>query len=431
MAWDTRSEARRIKAGRGRRATESFADSSRRAPSVDVAVIGAGIVGLATARALLRGHPGLSVVVIEREREVGMHQTGHNSGVIHAGIYYEPNSLKARLCVSGARQMYEYCERYRIPFDRCGKLIVAADDTELGRLADLEARGHANGVPGLRRIAGSEISDLEPHCVGVAALHSPETGIVDFGAVARQLADDVMTAGGEILLQREVRDIVGRTRGIQIVHDEGAIEAKHAIFCAGPWADRLAVASGADPDPRIVPFRAQYLGLRESARDLVRGMIYPVPDPRLPFLGVHLTRRISGEVILGPTALLSGSRTAGPIFRVRANDVISSLAWPGTWKMASRFWRTGVSEIRLAASRRAFVNACRRYVPDITLEDVEDGFPGVRAQAIARDGRLIDDFVFSGLDRTLHVRNAPSPAATSSLAIGSAIADRAANTFSI
>ena len=406
-------------------------NSGRRAPVVDIAVVGAGIVGLATAWSLLRLWPTLRVVVLDREREVAAHQTGHNSGVIHAGIYYEPGSLKARLCVRGASQLYEYCERHGIPVDRCGKLIVAADQTQLARLDDLEARGRANGVPGLRRIAGPEIADLEPHCVGVAALYSPMTGVVDFRRVARQLADDVRASGAEILLDHEVRDVAHVDGGVRLVHAGGATDARHAIFCAGAWADRLAVASGAASDPRIVPFRAQYLKLRGGARAFVRGLIYPVPDPRLPFLGVHLTRQISGEVILGPTALLSGSRVAAPIHRIRVKDVASSLTWPGTWRMAARFWRTGITEIGLAASRRAFVKACQRFVPAITTNDVEDAFPGVRAQAIARDGRLVDDFIFSGADATLHVRNAPSPAATSSLAIGGAIAERAGSAFSL
>jgi len=401
----------------------------RRAPAKDIAIVGAGIVGLATARALLRWRPSLKVVVLDREHEVAAHQTGHNSGVIHAGIYYTPGSLKARLCVSGARQMFEYCEEHGIPVERCGKLIVAADGTEVGRLDELEARGRANGVPGLRRIIASEISDLEPHCVGVAALHSPATGIVDFGQVARHLADDIRASGASIVLGCEVRDVLPASGGVSLVHPDGTTAARHAIFCAGAWSDRLAVAAGADADPRIVPFRAQYLRLRGPARELVRGMIYPVPDPRLPFLGVHLTRQISGDVILGPTALLSGNRVAAPIRRINLKDVASSIAWPGTWKMASRFWRTGLTEIRLAASSRAFVNACRRYVPDIGLNDIEDGFPGVRAQAIARNGLLVDDFAFSRIDRSLHVRNAPSPGATSSLAIGGAIAERAASAF--
>ncbi|HWI75305.1 MAG TPA: L-2-hydroxyglutarate oxidase [Baekduia sp.] len=397
----------------------------------DVAIVGGGILGLATARALLQSQPRLKVIVLERERELAAHQTGHNSGVIHAGIYYEPGSLKARLCVSGARKMYAFCEEHGIAVERCGKLIVASSPDELQRLGSLETRGRANGVPGLRRLTGGEIADVEPHCIGVGALHSPATGIVDYAEVARRLASDARARGAEIVTGHEVTDVEKRARGVRLTHRHGALDAHHAIFCAGAWSDRLAVRAGAPSDPRIVPFRGQYLKLREGARALVKGMIYPVPDPSLPFLGVHLTRQINGDVVLGPTALLSGSRAVGRISRVAPRDLMSSLSWPGTWKMGSRFWRAGVSEVRLAASRRAFVAACRRYVPEIALADVEDGFAGVRAQAVDRRGRLVDDFVFSETDTLLHVRNAPSPAATSSLAIGESIAERAANAFSL
>jgi L-2-hydroxyglutarate oxidase len=396
----------------------------------DLAVVGAGILGLATAAELLRRHPWLRLAVLDREHEVGAHQTAHNSGVIHAGIYYAPGSLKAKLCVEGAARMYAFCEQHGIAAERCGKLIVATGPEELARLDELERRGRANGVPGLRRLDGGEIGAVEPQCAGVAALHSPHSGIVDFAAVGRALAQQVQERGGELLLGRAVYDVRRRAREVALVHDHGeATTARHAVFCAGAWADRLATRAGASADPRIVPFRGQYLRLRSHARGLVRGLIYPVPDPELPFLGVHLTRHISGDVLLGPTALLVGARDAYRLRRVCPADLRDTLAWPGTWRVMRRWWRTGLEELRLAASRRAFVAACARYVPALTVDDVEDGPAGVRAQAVGRDGRLVDDFVFSEAGATLHVRNAPSPAATSSLAIASSIADRAEAVF--
>ena len=400
-------------------------------PPYDIAVVGAGILGLATARELLGRHPGLRLAVIDREAELGAHQTGHNSGVVHAGIYYAPGSLKARLCVDGAAKLYAFCERHDIAVERCGKLIVALDASELERLDELERRGRANGVPGLRRLRAEEIREVEPHCAGIAALHSPHTGIADFPAVARALAGEVRELGGELALGREVRDVRRANGLVALEHGDGSTVARHAVFCAGAWADRLARAVGAPADPRIVPFRGQYLRLRPHARSLVRSLIYPVPDPSLPFLGVHLTRHISGDVLLGPSALLVGARDGYRLRTVRGADVRETLAWPGTWRVVARWWRTGLDEMRLAASRRAFVAACRRYVPALSTDDVDDGWAGVRAQAVSRDGRLVDDFVFSEAAGTLHVRNAPSPGATSSLAIGEVIADRAAEAFDL
>jgi (S)-2-hydroxyglutarate dehydrogenase len=378
----------------------------------DLAIVGAGIIGLATARELLSRRPGLRVAVVDRAGEVGTGQTGNNSGVIHAGIYYKPGSLKAKLCVDGAARMYAFCEERGIAVERCGKVIVALHESELDRLAELERRGQANGVPGLRRLTGAEVTELEPHCAGIAGLHSPNTGIVDFAAVARALAEDVREAGGEIMLGRTVSAVARDDGGVRL--EGGDVAARHAVFCAGGQASRLAVAAGAPEDPRIVPFRGQYLSLRPQARELVRGLIYPVPDPDLPFLGVHLTRHISGDVLLGPSAMLVGG-----------------LRWPGTWRVVRRFWRTGLQELRMAASRRAFVAACARYVPELRVGDVEGGPAGVRAQAVGRDGALVDDFVLSEAAGTLHVRNAPSPAATSALALAGLIADRVTESFAL
>jgi L-2-hydroxyglutarate oxidase len=397
----------------------------------DLAVVGGGIIGLAVARELIRRDPRASVCVLEREEEIATHQTGHNSGVIHAGVYYEPGSLKAQLCVQGAREMYDYCQQREIPAESCGKVIVATDTSELERLDELERRGRANGVAGLRRIDAAGIEELEPHARGIAGLHSPGTGIADFSAVARAYAEDILQSGGAVATGCGVSDIAIGARALRLAHSHGTTEATHAIFCAGAWADRLAVTAGADPDPRIVPFRGAYLRLVPERRHLVRSLIYPVPNPGLPFLGVHLTKHIHGEVLIGPTALMAGARDAYRLSTVRRRDLQETLAWPGTWRMLAHWWRTGVTELRHAALRSAFVHAAARYVPELQPADVETSFAGVRAQALGRDGRLVDDFVFSRTERALHVRNAPSPAATSSLAIARHIADEAESAFAL
>jgi 2-hydroxyglutarate dehydrogenase len=393
------------------RVSRSDGEATSQAPSrCDLAIVGGGIVGLALARELTRRHPRLSISVLERETELGTHQTAHNSGVIHAGVYYQPGSLKARLCVEGARELYEYCEQRGIAHERCGKVIVATGASELGRLDELERRGNANGVPGL---------------------HSPDTGIADFAAVARAYARDALSAGATVARSCGVEGVAVVGRSLRLAHAHGVTEAGNAIFCAGAWADRLAVAAGADPDPRIVPFRGAYLRLAPSRRELVRSLIYPVPDPSLPFLGVHLTKHIDGDVLIGPTALMVGARDAYSLATLNCRDLRDTLAWPGTWRMLAKWWRTGVGELRHAASRAAFVRAAARYVPDLQVGDVQPAFAGIRAQALARDGKLVDDFVFSHTERALHVRNAPSPAATSSLAIAGYVADRADEAFGL
>jgi L-2-hydroxyglutarate oxidase len=333
--------------------------------------------------------------------------------------------------VEGARELYEYCAERGIGHERCGKVIIATDSSELARLEELERRGNANGVPGLRRIGASAIEQIEPHARGVAGLHSPNTGIVDFAAVARSYAGDVLEGGGAIATACDVEDVKVRNRSLLLVHSAGTTEAANVVFCAGAWADRLAVAAGADPDPRIVPFRGAYLRLVPERRYLVRSLIYPVPDPSLPFVGVHLTKHIDGEVLVGPTALLALARDAYRLGAVRRRDLLETLAWPGTWRMVARFWSTGVAELRNAALRSAFVHAAARYVPELRAGDVESSFAGVRAQALARDGRLVDDFVFSRTERALHLRNAPSPAATASLAIARHVAQEAVTAFAL
>ena len=400
---------------------EQGGDSQR----YDMAVVGAGIVGLAVGREFLRRHPGASLIVIDKQARVGYHQTSHNSGVIHSGVYYKPGSLKARLCVEGARLMYEFCDQYAIPYERCGKLIVAVRDSEMQRLADLETRGHANGVPGLRRIAASEIADIEPECRGIAALHSPSTGIVDYGAVAGAMERELRAMGATFALGCAISGVRREQGQTVLVHPSGRYLASSAITCAGLWSDRLAVSAGASPDPRIVPFRGAYLRLAAGQPSVVRGMVYPVPDPELPFLGVHVTRHIDGHVMLGPTAMLVGARDAYRVRTLRPRDLMSTLSWPGTWVVARRFWRTGINEMWMAASRKAFVRACAQYVPVLDTMEI-DPVPasGVRAQAVGRDGSLLDDFSISQTPGATHVRNAPSPAATSSLALAREILDR-------
>jgi L-2-hydroxyglutarate oxidase LhgO len=391
----------------------------------DIAVVGAGIVGLAVARELLARFPDLRLVVLDREAEVGAHQTGHNSGVIHSGVYYRPGSRKARLCVEGARAMYEFCDAHGIRYERCGKLIVALGKHELARLDELTARGRANGVPGLRRVGAGEIAEIEPGCRGIAALHSPGTGIVDFRQVARALEQELRASGAAFRLGETVTGLHRDARASTVHTSSGSLRASFVVACAGLWSDRLAVAAGAPADPRIVPFRGHYLRLRPSDEPVVRGLVYPVPDPALPFLGVHVTRQLDGGVLLGPTAMLVAARDAYRLGRLRPRDLADTLGWPGSWRLFRRFWRTGLDELRTAARPRQLVAAAARYVPAVGAADVEPGGPaGVRAQALGRDGALLDDFVVSATPGALHVRNAPSPAATSSLALARELVTR-------
>ncbi|AXT86619.1 L-2-hydroxyglutarate oxidase [Aeromicrobium sp. A1-2] len=394
--------------------------------SSDFVVVGAGIIGLAVARELRSRHREATILVIDQADTVAAHQTGHNSGVIHGGIYYEPGSLKARMCVEGARLMYEYCQEHRIPHERCGKLIVALRDDELAGLDALERRGIANGVPGLRRVAQAEIREIEPAATGVAALHAPHTGIVDYGEVSRALHRELVGLGVEFAFGSRVTAIDQTPGRPTVTTADDRIDARRVIVCAGLWADRLARTAGDDPDPRIVPFGGAYLRLRDRERPLVNGMIYPVPDPALPFLGVHVTKHVDGSVMLGPTAMMVPSRDGYRVRTIRPRDAYESLAWPGTWKVARRFWRVGVHEMRMAASRRAFVAEAAGYVPGLQVSDLDGtAHAGVRAQAIGRDGALVDDFVLTGNADVTHVRNAPSPAATSSFALAREIVDRA------
>ena len=402
---------------------------SRASVDFDVAIIGCGIVGLAVGNELLRRQPGLRLVMFDQEASVAAHQTSHNSGVIHSGVYYAPGSLKAKLCVEGAALVYEYCERKNIPVERCGKLIVARSEDEVPKLRELFRRAGENQVEGVRWLEADEIAEIEPNCVGVAAVHSPNTGIVDYGEISRSLASDLKAAGVQFRFSSQVESLnrVGDVTQVRLADGE-IISTRFAVACGGLWSDRLAEASGAPKDPRIIPFRGAYLHLDlgdTDARDVVRGMIYPVPDPNLPFLGVHITRHIDGSVSLGPTAFVSLARKGYGAWSINVRDLWSIASWPGSWRVLKGFWKTAFSELRFRMSRKAFVAACAEFMPGIERIPIQrHATAGVRAQAVARNGEMADDFVISESDGVAHVRNAPSPAATSALAISRYLVDR-------
>jgi len=394
----------------------------------DYCVIGGGIVGLATALRLLEARPGATLALLEKETELGAHQTGHNSGVIHSGIYYPPGSFKAQLCRRGARATMEFAAAHDIPVDVCGKLLVATDPVEAARMDALYERARDNAVA-VERLDAVQLRHREPHIRGVGALLVPSTGIVDFRAITRAMAESIRTAGADVELGVEATGITETTDTVTIIAGERRFQARRLVVCAGLQADRLA-QDGKD-GPRIVPFRGEYMAVTAAKREFVRGMVYPVPDPALPFLGVHVTRHIDGGVLLGPTALLVAARdgyrrTASPAALGSAlRDTSETLTWPGTWALGRTFWRTGLNELTMAASRRRFVKKCAQYVPAIGAMRIARGsVRGVRAQAVGRDGRLVDDFTISQTPGVTHVRNAPSPAATSSFALAAKIVDR-------
>ena len=391
----------------------------------DVVIVGGGILGLAAAREILTRRPGTSLAILDKEASLGEHQTGHNSGVIHSGIYYAPGSLKARLCTEGARLMYEFCESHGVPADRCGKLIVATAESELPALDELRRRGTANGVPGLEMVGPAGIREHEPHCTGIRAIWSPATGIVDFSRVAEAMAGDVTRLGGVILTGHLVTGLSAAAGSVTVRTSRGEFTAIRVLTCAGLQSDRVARLSGAPDEPSIVPFRGDYWQLRPERHHLARNLIYPVPDPKFPFLGVHFTRRIRDDAVwLGPNAVLALAREGYRRSALQVGDLTQTLRNPGFRRMARRYWRTGAAEVYRDLSKRAFVAACQRFVPELAHSDVLPGPAGVRAQSVARDGGLVDDFVFNIQgNQLMHVRNAPSPAATSCLAIGQLIAD--------
>jgi L-2-hydroxyglutarate oxidase LhgO len=395
----------------------------------DVAVIGGGIIGLATALALVQRFAGLSVVVIEKEPEVGRHQTGHNSGVIHSGLYYRPGSAKARLAVRGAEQMLEFCREHDIAHERCGKVVVATDESQTDRLRALAERGSANGVPGIREIGPGELAELEPAARGVRALHVPSTGIADYDAVTRRDRTLVEAQDGVVRTGVEVTGLRVGAAGIHIDTSAGPLEARHLVNCAGLMADRVARLAGFRPQLRIVPFRGEYYALRPQAAGLVRNLIYPVPDPNFPFLGVHFTRRVNGTVEAGPNAVLALRREGYRWRDVDVGDVWDALSFPGFQRLALRYWRTGLGEVYRSASRRAFTRALQQLVPGVRAGDLVRAGAGVRAQALDADGGLVDDFRLIAEGGMIHVLNAPSPGATASLGIGQEIAAMADDWF--
>ena len=392
----------------------------------DILVIGAGIVGLSSAMEATRRFPQLRLAVLEKETEPARHQSGHNSGVIHSGIYYKPGSLKARLCVEGATAMVEFCRRHEIAHEICGKVIVATSEAELPRLEELRRRGTANGLQGVRELGPEQLRELEPHSAGIRALHVPSTGITDYPAVCRKYADIVIGNGGQLFTGAEVTGIIRRGGETVVESTRGAFAADYIINCAGLHSDRIVRMAGQRPEVMIIPFRGEYYELIPKREGLVRGLIYPVPDPALPFLGVHFTRHVHGGVEAGPNAVLAFSREGYRHSDTDTGDVLTMLTFPGFWRMGMKQWRTGVDEFYRSLSKEAFTRALQKLLPEIRSEDLKTGGAGVRAQAVRRDGSLLDDFYFVQGENMLHVCNVPSPAATASLPIGRAVVDMAA-----
>lgn len=392
----------------------------------DILVIGAGIVGLSSAMEATRRFPQLRVAVLEKETEPARHQSGHNSGVIHSGIYYKPGSLKARLCVEGAAAMVEFCRHHEIAHEICGKVIVATSEAELPRLEELRRRGTANGLQGVRELGPEQLRELEPHSAGIRALHVPSTGITDYPAVCRKYAEIIIANGGKLFTGTEVTGMVRHGRELVLETTRGEFAANYVINCAGLHSDRVVRMAGQRPEVMIIPFRGEYYELVPESEGLVRSLIYPVPDPALPFLGVHFTRHVHGGVEAGPNAVLAFSREGYRHSDTDTGDVLTMLTFPGFWRMGMKQWRTGADEFYRSLSKEAFTRALQKLLPEIRSEDLKTGGAGVRAQAVRRDGSLLDDFYFVQGENMLHVCNVPSPAATASLPIGRAVVDMAA-----
>lgn len=393
----------------------------------DLVIVGGGIVGLATALQSIRKQPRLRLAVLEKEPEIARHQTGHNSGVIHSGIYYKPGSLKAKNCVAGAARMVEFCREHSIPYDICGKVVVATDESERAGLNELMRRGTANGVPGLRMITVEELREIEPHCTGINAMHVPGTGITDYSRVARKYAELIQHGSGQIMTSCEVRSIAKGPNETVLETTRGAIKSARMINCAGLHSDRIMRLAGDETTLQIVPFRGEYYEILPARRSLVRNLIYPVADPRFPFLGVHFTRRISGGIEAGPNAVLALKREGYRKTDFNLRDALETAVFPGFWRMAFKYWRSGFGEYYRSLNKQAFTHALQKLVPEIQAPDLEPAGAGVRAQALDRDGRLLDDFVIVRSKQMIHVCNVPSPAATASLVIGEQIAEMAAS----
>ena len=393
--------------------------------NTDVAIIGGGIVGLATAFQLSERFPNLRVVVLDKEASVGAHQTGHNSGVLHSGIYYRPGSLKALNCRSGKEAMERFCEREEIPHDICGKVIVAVEENEIQRLEDIYQRGQQNGVR-CQMIGPERLAELEPHAAGIQAIHVPESGIVNYRRVTERLAEIVQQRGGEVITSARVRRIVKDHERTVVGSTAGEVSARYVVNCAGLHCDRVSAMSGARPDAKIVPFRGEFYELKPEVHHLCRNLIYPVPDPRFPFLGVHFTRMIDGGVECGPNAVLAFDREGYRKLDCNPRDLFESITYPGFLRLAARYWRKGLEEMWRSFSKRAFVRALSRLMPEIRVEHLVPARSGVRAQAVAGDGSILDDFLIQLSDSVINVNNAPSPAATSALNVGQMVTDKLA-----
>jgi L-2-hydroxyglutarate oxidase len=391
----------------------------------DVTIIGGGIVGLAVALEITQRFPRLRLLLLEKENRVGQHQSSHNSGVIHSGIYYKPGSLKAKLCVEGARAMIEFCRAHNIPHDVCGKVIVASREDEFPRLEELRRRGEANGLTDLQSIESEQLREIEPHARGLRALVVPSTGITDYAAVCAKYAELIRAQGGVILTSTTVTGLRQLASEIAVETSGPAFSTNYLINCAGLFSDRISRMAGEEPDVMIVPFRGEYYDLIRERSSLVRGLVYPVPDPRFPFLGVHFTRRVNGSVDAGPNAVFAFRREGYRRTDFNLTDMTSSFAFPGFWRMAAQHWRSGLDEFRRSFSKPAFVRALQRLIPEVNEKDLVPGSSGVRAQALKRDGTLVDDFYFVPSRRMLHVLNVPSPAATASLPIARTIVNMA------
>jgi (S)-2-hydroxyglutarate dehydrogenase len=397
----------------------------------NVIIIGGGIVGLAVALETTQRFPHLRLLLLEKEERVGRHQCGHNSGVIHSGVYYKPGSLKARLCVTGAAAMVEFCREHNIPHNICGKVVVATSEDEFQPLEELHRRGKANGVVGLRLVGSEELRDLEPHASGLRAMIVPSTGITDYAAVCEKYAELIVARGGMIQTSAEVIGIQRGPNETTVQTSRGEFSTTYLINCAGLFSDRISRMAGDEPDVMIVPFRGEYYELVPERDSLVKALIYPVPDPRFPFLGVHFTRRISGKVDAGPNAVLALKREGYSHADISLRDVASTLSFGGFWNMAAKNWRSGFGELHRSFSKAAFVKSLQKLLPEIREQDLVPGGSGVRAQAVKRDGALVDDFQFVSSGKTLHVLNVPSPAATASLMIGKEIAETAARNLGL
>ncbi len=397
----------------------------------DITIIGGGIVGLATALEITQRWPQYKLAVLEKEDRLATHQTGHNSGVIHSGIYYKPGSLKAQTCVTGAKAIVAFCQQHNIPYEICGKVVVATSQAEIPRLEELHRRGTANGVEGMEVIGPERLHELEPHATGIKALHVPTTGIIDFPRVAQTYARLVQEKGGEIRLRHELRRIVQADGGLVLETTQGEVRSKFMINCGGLQCDRIARMAGAQIDLQIVPFRGEYYSIVLHRHSLIKNLIYPVPDPAFPFLGVHFTRTVTGLVEAGPNAVLAFAREGYKKSDFNARDLQETLTFSGFRKVARKYWRTGLGEMYRSFSKQAFLTALQRLLPELTLSDLQPGGSGVRAQAISSDGALVDDFMISITGSALHVLNAPSPGATASLAIGKMIVDKAEQAFGL